>query len=64
MFFDLGVYGVPEKVRRQQPWNAKEAIRAMEQYTRDVGGYQVGVVWTCLALVVWRAGSTLKFGGS
>ena len=44
MFFDLGVYGVPEKVRRQEPWNAKEAIRAMEAYTRDVGGYQVGVL--------------------
>lgn len=41
MFFDLGVYGVPEKVRKQQPWNAKQAIRAMEKYTRDVGGYQV-----------------------
>lgn len=41
MFFDLGVYGVPEAVRKQQPWNAKQAIRAMEKYTRDVGGYQV-----------------------
>lgn len=42
MMFDLGVYGVPEKVRRKEPWNAKEVIRAMEKYTRDVGGYQVG----------------------
>lgn len=40
MFFDLGAYGVPEKVRRKEPWNARQVIRAMEQYTRDVGGYQ------------------------
>lgn len=41
MFFDLGVYGVPEKVRQKQPWNAKEAIRAMEKFALEVGGYQV-----------------------
>jgi len=35
-------YIVPGKVRRKEPWNAKACIRAMEQYTRDVGGY-VGV---------------------
>ncbi|CAM9420866.1 unnamed protein product [Phaeothamnion confervicola] len=40
MFFDLGAYGVPEAVRRKEPWNARKVIRAMEQYTRDVGGYQ------------------------
>ncbi len=32
-------YLVPEKVRRKEPWKAKTCIRAMEQYTRDVGGY-------------------------
>jgi delta24-sterol reductase len=41
MFFDLGAYGVPEKVRQKKPWNAKKCIRDMEKYTRDVGGYQV-----------------------
>jgi len=42
MFFDLGAYGVPEKVRKKLPWNAKKCIRDMEEYTRQVGGYQVG----------------------
>eukprot|EP00612_Vaucheria_litorea_P008520 CAMPEP_0171472976 /NCGR_PEP_ID=MMETSP0946-20130122/1580_1 /TAXON_ID=109269 /ORGANISM="Vaucheria litorea, Strain CCMP2940" /LENGTH=478 /DNA_ID=CAMNT_0012002679 /DNA_START=514 /DNA_END=1947 /DNA_ORIENTATION=- len=40
MFFDLGAYGVPQKVRDKEMWNAKRVIRAMEAYTRDVGGYQ------------------------
>eukprot|EP00640_Fibrocapsa_japonica_P001930 CAMPEP_0113943062 /NCGR_PEP_ID=MMETSP1339-20121228/18816_1 /TAXON_ID=94617 /ORGANISM="Fibrocapsa japonica" /LENGTH=443 /DNA_ID=CAMNT_0000947817 /DNA_START=468 /DNA_END=1799 /DNA_ORIENTATION=+ /assembly_acc=CAM_ASM_000762 len=40
MFFDLGAYGVPEKVRQKKPWNAKKMILAMEEYTRQVGGYQ------------------------
>ena len=40
MYFDLGVYGVPEKVRQGKFWDAKKVIREMEQYTRDVEGYQ------------------------
>ncbi|CAM9134024.1 unnamed protein product [Chrysoparadoxa australica] len=40
MFFDLGAYGVPQKVRENRPWSAYQAIRAMEAYTRDVNGYQ------------------------
>lgn len=40
MYFDLGAYGVPQRVRDKKPWNARECIRAMEQYTRDVSGYQ------------------------
>lgn len=38
-YFLLSLSIVPEKVRRKEPWNAKACIRAMEQYTRDVGGY-------------------------
>lgn len=39
MFFDLGVYGVPEKVKQKQYYNPVEAMRTMEAFTRDVGGY-------------------------
>jgi hypothetical protein len=57
MFFDLGAYGVPEKVRRKEPWDAKAAIRAMEKYTRDVGGYQVCVdVCVCVCVCVCEQG--------
>jgi hypothetical protein len=51
MFFDLGAYGVPQRVRDKKPWNAKKCIRAMEEYTRQVGGYQVRV-WVCCCRVV------------
>ena len=40
MFLDLGVYGVPDKVARGEPWDPVRSIREMESYTRDVGGYQ------------------------
>jgi delta24-sterol reductase len=40
MFFDLGAYGVPQKVRDLKEWDAKAVIKKMEQYTRDIGGYQ------------------------
>jgi delta24-sterol reductase len=40
MYFDLGVYGVPKKVRDQQEWDAIGSVRAMEKYARDVDGYQ------------------------
>ncbi|XP_065335539.1 delta(24)-sterol reductase-like isoform X2 [Cloeon dipterum] len=39
MFNDLGVYGVPGPVKRKEPFDAVKAMRAMEKFTRDVGGY-------------------------
>jgi Delta24-sterol reductase len=30
MFFDLGVYGVPDKVARGKPWDAVRSVRNME----------------------------------
>uniref|UniRef100_A0A7E4V4U9 Delta(24)-sterol reductase n=1 Tax=Panagrellus redivivus TaxID=6233 RepID=A0A7E4V4U9_PANRE len=39
MFNDLGVYGVPGQVKRREPYNPTKAMRAMEKFTRDVGGY-------------------------
>lgn len=53
MFFDLGAYGVPEKVRQKLPWNAKKCIRDMEAYTREVGGYQVRIGAVTLRRVVF-----------
>jgi len=40
MYFDLGVYGIPQKVRDGKFWDAEKVIREMEEYTRNVGGYQ------------------------
>jgi len=39
MFNDLGVYGVPQKVRDKQRYDAVGAMRAMEKFTQEVGGY-------------------------
>jgi len=39
MFNDLGVYGVPKKVRNKQRYDAVGAMRAMEKFTQEVGGY-------------------------
>ncbi|KAJ6639587.1 Delta(24)-sterol reductase [Pseudolycoriella hygida] len=39
MFYDLGVYGTPGPVKRRQKYDAVEAMRGMEKFTRDVGGY-------------------------
>lgn len=39
MYNDLGVYGVPSAVKRGEPYNATLAMRAMEHFTREVGGY-------------------------
>ncbi|KAH7727032.1 Protein Y7A5A.1 [Aphelenchoides avenae] len=39
MFNDLGVYGTPGPVKRREPYNPTYAMRAMEKFTRDVGGY-------------------------
>nr|CAB3237582.1 delta(24)-sterol reductase-like [Phallusia mammillata] len=39
MFYDLGVYGVPGKVKRKESYNVVETMRTMEQFIRDNGGY-------------------------
>ncbi|PAV75789.1 hypothetical protein WR25_11732 isoform A [Diploscapter pachys] len=39
MFNDLGVYGTPGFVKRREKYNATYAMRSMEKFTRDVGGY-------------------------
>jgi len=39
MFNDLGVYGVPGPVKRKERFDAVDAMRKMEKFTRDVGGY-------------------------
>ncbi|KAI6196652.1 Delta(24)-sterol reductase [Aphelenchoides besseyi] len=39
MFNDLGVYGTPGQVKKRQPYNPTKAMRDMEKFTRDVGGY-------------------------
>ena len=39
MFNDLGVYGVPQKVKDKQRFDAVGAMRDMEKFTKDVGGY-------------------------
>ncbi len=40
IWVDVGAYGVPGKIKRKEPWCAKTNIRAMEHWTRDVGGWQ------------------------
>jgi len=40
MYFDLGVYGVPQCVKDGKPFDAIRILREMEAYTRDVAGYQ------------------------
>eukprot|EP00095_Tigriopus_kingsejongensis_P003457 snap_masked-scaffold13_size735724-processed-gene-2.2 protein:Tk03457 transcript:snap_masked-scaffold13_size735724-processed-gene-2.2-mRNA-1 annotation:"hypothetical protein" len=39
MFNDLGVYGVPKQVRNKKRFDAVAAMREMEHFTREVGGY-------------------------
>lgn len=39
MFNDLGVYGVPKKVRNKERFDAVKAMREMEKFTQEVGGY-------------------------
>ncbi|KAI8052131.1 hypothetical protein BDF22DRAFT_690120 [Syncephalis plumigaleata] len=41
MYCDLGVYGVPPKVKNKQPWDAIAEVRRMEKFARDVRGYQL-----------------------
>ena len=40
LWVDLGAYGVPEVVKNGKVWDAKASVRAMEHWTRDVGGFQ------------------------
>lgn len=39
IFNDLGVYGIPGAIKRREPYNPTKAMREMEKFTRDVGGY-------------------------
>lgn len=39
MYNDLGIYGVPGYVKRKEAYNPYEAMRKMEKFTRDVGGF-------------------------
>jgi delta24-sterol reductase len=39
MYFDLGVYGVPRPIREKRPFPTVHALRRMEEFTREVGGY-------------------------
>ncbi|RKP23159.1 24-dehydrocholesterol reductase [Syncephalis pseudoplumigaleata] len=41
MYCDLGVYGVPPKVKNKQPWDAIAEVRRIEKFARDVNGYQL-----------------------
>ncbi len=39
MYFDLGVYGVPGPIKRKERFKTLHALRRMEEFTREVGGY-------------------------
>jgi len=39
MYNDLGVYGVPGYVKRKETYNPVYAMREMEKFTRDIGGF-------------------------
>lgn len=39
MYNDLGIYGVPGKVLKNEKYNPIQAMRSMEQFTRDIGGF-------------------------
>lgn len=39
MYNDLGVYGVPGYVKRKEKYNPVYAMREMEKFTRDIGGF-------------------------
>jgi delta24-sterol reductase len=41
MYCDLGVYGVPLKVKNKQKWDAIAEVRRIEKFARDVRGYQL-----------------------
>lgn len=39
MYNDLGIYGVPGHVVKKKEYKPVEAMRTMEKFTRDVGGF-------------------------
>ncbi|XP_024941481.1 angiotensin-converting enzyme isoform X2 [Cephus cinctus] len=39
MYNDLGIYGVPGQVKSKTPYDPVSAMRKMEKFTRDVGGF-------------------------
>lgn len=39
MYNDLGIYGVPGFVKDKKPYNPVKAMRDMEKFTRDIGGF-------------------------
>jgi delta24-sterol reductase len=39
MYFDLGVYGVPLPIKQGKSFKTVHAMRKMEDFTREVGGY-------------------------
>lgn len=39
MFNDLGIYGTPGKCQKRKPYNPTQAMRKMEEFSRQVGGY-------------------------
>ncbi len=39
MYFDLGVYGVPRPIKEGRRFATVHAMRKMEEFTREVGGY-------------------------
>ncbi|ATY58678.1 24-dehydrocholesterol reductase [Cordyceps militaris] len=41
MYFNLGVYGVPPKVKRKEFWDAIKEVRQVEKFARDRCGYQL-----------------------
>lgn len=41
MFVDLGIYGIPRRVREGKSWNAVAAGRELEAWTRSRGGYHM-----------------------
>jgi delta24-sterol reductase len=41
MYFDLGVYGVPPKVKRKESWDAVKEVRRIEKFARQHDGYQL-----------------------
>ena len=40
LWVDLGAYGVPRDVKLGKVWDTKRAVREMEHWTRDAGGFQ------------------------
>lgn len=39
MYFDLGVYGVPGPIKKGKPFRTVHAMREMESFTQQVGGF-------------------------